>query len=58
MLVEGRTKMAPATTGPEAGNSSSLHVALRSDLGEKQPFKQEACLSAERGVPATTFALI
>lgn len=45
ILEQGRPKMAPTTTGPEAG-SSSTHTASHSDLGEKQPFKQVACLSA------------
>lgn len=56
MLVEGRPKMAPATTEPEAG-SGGLHAASRSDLGEKQPFKQDACLPAKRGEPVPALAL-
>lgn len=43
--VQGWPKMAPLTTGLEAG-SGTTHTASHSDLGEKQPFKQVACLSA------------
>lgn len=45
ILEQRRPEMAPTTTGLEAG-SSSTHTVSHSDLGEKQAFKQVACLSA------------